>query len=84
MKSKPTSSNDLKPVFKQPHHLNSTKDNHNHKILKNLPQPKIELKPWEKQNISKDSFFKRKYGNISPQDRKALNEKLNDNEDLEL
>ena len=25
LKSKPTSSNDLKPVFKQPHHLNSNK-----------------------------------------------------------
>lgn len=77
LKSKPTSSNDLKPVFKQPHHLNSNKGQPQpQNFEKNLPQPKIELKPWEKQNISKDSFFKRKYGNISPQDRKALNEKV--------
>ncbi|KGR00100.1 21S rRNA ('-O)-methyltransferase, partial [Candida albicans GC75] len=77
LKSKPTSSNDLKPVFKQPHHSNSTKGQPQpQNFEKNLPQPKIELKPWEKQNISKDSFFKRKYGNISPQDRKALNEKV--------
>ena len=55
LKSKPTSSNDLKPVFKQPHHLNSTKGQPQpQNFEKNLPQPKIELKPWEKQNISED------------------------------
>lgn len=74
LKSKSIGSGDLKPVFK-PRHLNSNKGQPQH-FEKNLPQTTVELKPWEKQNISKDAFFKRKYGNISPEDRKALNAKV--------
>ncbi|RCK54973.1 rRNA methyltransferase 1, mitochondrial [Candida viswanathii] len=66
-------SRDLKPVFK-PHHPNPK--NTPKSFTKSLPQSKKEAKPWEKKNLSKDEFFMRKYGNIKPEQRKALDEKV--------
>lgn len=64
---------DLNPVFK-PHHANPKGTAKS--FSKNLPQSKKQLKPWEKKNLSKDEFFMRKYGNITPEQRKALDEKV--------
>lgn len=61
----------IKSVYK-PHYLNEgTKS-----FDKNLPYTKTPVKQWEKQNISKDEFFMRKYGSISDEERKRLNEKV--------
>ncbi|RLV95907.1 rRNA methyltransferase 1 mitochondrial [Spathaspora sp. JA1] len=62
--------NDIKPVFtpSNPDEVRS--------FEKNLPPAKKEGRPWESMNISKDDFFKRKYGNISSEERERLNEKV--------
>ncbi|EGW33341.1 uncharacterized protein SPAPADRAFT_137264 [Spathaspora passalidarum NRRL Y-27907] len=65
-------SSDIKPVFK-PHFSNP---NDVRSFEKNLPLTKKVGRPWENMNISKDEFFQRKYGNISPEERERLNEKV--------
>jgi 21S rRNA (GM2251-2'-O)-methyltransferase len=62
----------IKPVFK-PHHLNPQDVR---SFDKNLPLTSKEGRPWESMKISKDEFFMRKYGNISPEERRKLNEKV--------
>lgn len=64
---------ELKPVFK-PHYANPKGESKS--FTKNLPQSSRKLKPWEKKNLSKDEFFMKKYGNITPEQRKALDEKV--------
>lgn len=63
---------DLSPVFK-PHYSNSQDIK---TFDKNLPKTNDNLKPWELANMDKDKFFKRKYGNISPEHRKRLDDKV--------
>lgn len=65
-------SSPIKPVFK-PHYLNPGKTK---SFEKSLPYSETKMKPWEVQNISKDVFFQRKYGNISPEERNKLTEKV--------
>lgn len=45
-------------------------------VSRNLPVTKKPIKPWEQQNISKDEFFGRKYGSISPEQRRKLDDKV--------
>ncbi|EMG50789.1 MRM1 rRNA methyltransferase 1 [Candida maltosa Xu316] len=56
-------------------HQTKTRDEFS-SFSKNFPTKAPTLKPWEKKNIDKDSFFKRKYGNISPESRQALDKKV--------
>ncbi|KAK6458000.1 Alpha/beta knot methyltransferase [Scheffersomyces xylosifermentans] len=62
----------VRPVFK-PHNSSPRQVK---TFEKNLPYSDKKVKPWEEQNISKDVFFMRKYGNISPEERKKLDEKV--------
>ncbi|CAI5756493.1 unnamed protein product [Candida verbasci] len=71
LKQQPYGSGDIKPVFK-PHYSNDKKIT----FEKNLPFQSKPKKIWEIQGISKDEFFKRKYGNISAEERQKLNEKV--------
>ncbi|CUM66418.1 uncharacterized protein PRCAT00004082001 [Priceomyces carsonii] len=64
-------SSSVKPLFK-PHYLNKGARSFD----RNLPFQKLDVKPWEKQNISKDEFFMRKYGSISNEERERLNQKV--------
>ncbi|KAG5417366.1 hypothetical protein I9W82_004999 [Candida metapsilosis] len=64
---------EVKPIYR-PHHANPK--NETRSFEKNLPASKKELKPWEAEGISKDRFFKRKYGHMSDERRKALQEKV--------
>ncbi|CAD1808855.1 RNA methyltransferase, TrmH family, group 3 [Candida parapsilosis] len=66
-------SGDLKPVYR-PHHANPK--NKTRSFQKHLPATKEKLKPWEAENISKDRFFKRKYGHMSEERRSSLQEKV--------
>ncbi|KAI5960531.1 hypothetical protein KGF57_001927 [Candida theae] len=66
-------SKDVKPLYR-PHHANPK--NGIRSFEKNLPAAKKELKPWEQEGISKDRFFKRKYGHMPDERRKALQEKV--------
>lgn len=45
------------------------------KSFKSTPK-KSEEKIWDRLNITKDEFFIRKYGNISPEERKKLDDKV--------
>ena len=64
---------DLKPIYK-PHYSNPK--NEPKSFHKNLPLSKPEVKPWDAEGISKDRFFKRKYGKMSDERRQALEEKV--------
>lgn len=66
-------SREIKPVYR-PHHANPK--NEPRAFEKHLPITKKDLKPWEVENISKDRFFKRKYGHMSDDRRKTLKEKV--------
>ncbi|KAG7665894.1 uncharacterized protein J8A68_000517 [[Candida] subhashii] len=43
---------------------------------RNFPIDQDDQKPWDKRNMSKDDFFRRKYANISDEYREKLNEKV--------
>ncbi|KAG7192938.1 uncharacterized protein KQ657_001395 [Scheffersomyces spartinae] len=45
-------------------------------LSQTLPDQKKPPKPWVVQGIPKDEFFQRKYGNISREERKRLDEKV--------
>ncbi|KAI5951884.1 hypothetical protein KGF54_004959 [Candida jiufengensis] len=64
---------DIRPIFK-PHYSNPK--NNNQSFQKNLPLTEKPQKPWEVENISKDRFFKRKYGKMSDERRSGLQEKV--------
>ncbi|KAI5959003.1 uncharacterized protein KGF55_005657 [Candida pseudojiufengensis] len=66
-------SREIKPIFK-PHFSNPK--NNNQSFQKNLPLSEKPQKPWEIENISKDRFFKRKYGKMSDERRSHLQEKV--------
>lgn len=63
---------EVTPVFKP--HYSSSQDVKT--FDKSLPKTSGGKKPWEELNISKDTFFKRKYGNITPEYRQRLDEKV--------
>ncbi|CAK9435393.1 uncharacterized protein LODBEIA_P01200 [Lodderomyces beijingensis] len=63
----------IKPAFK-PHYSNPK--NETRSFMKNLPLTTPEIKPWDAEGITKDRFFKRKYGKMSDERRQALQEKV--------
>ncbi|GEQ71741.1 hypothetical protein JCM33374_g5427 [Metschnikowia sp. JCM 33374] len=63
----------IRPAFK-PH--NSRKGIRSFDKNFDVGDSKKEVKIWEKKGISKHEFFIRKYGNISPEERKRLDDKV--------
>ncbi|KAI3405708.2 hypothetical protein KGF56_001314 [Candida oxycetoniae] len=64
---------EIRPYLK-PHHPN--KKNEPRSFQKNLPYTKVEVKPWEELGITKERFFKRKYGKMSDWRWKIMQEKI--------